>query len=82
MSNPPMGPGVCKPRQSSSFIVDDNSISILFLPCGVVSFELTDVRDRYCPKCNRLITKSFEPEHRDQDAGRVHRRQAEPPVGG
>ncbi len=76
-----MSSGVCKPRQSSSFIVDDDSISIMFLPCGVVSFELRDVRDRCCPKCNRLIAKSFEPEHRDQGAGSLHRGQDEPPVG-
>jgi hypothetical protein len=62
----------CKPRQASSHIADDSSDSIMFLPCGVVSFDHNDVRDRYCARCDRFITKSFEFERPDRGAGGRH----------
>ena len=57
---------ICKPHQMSSYIADDNSLSIMFLPCGVVSFDRREVNERYCAKCNRFITKSFGPRQIDQ----------------
>jgi hypothetical protein len=45
----------CKPSQVSSYIADDESGSIMFLPCGVISFDRNDVRERYCTKCRRFI---------------------------
>ena len=65
----------CKPRQASSYIADDESVSIMFLPCGVISFESGHVRDRYCARCNRFIAKNFlELKHparsADRDDGR------------
>jgi len=66
----------CKPRQVSSFIADDDSVSIMFLPCGVISFEPGHVRDRYCARCNRFIIKNFiELKHSDGRAGRREGRQ-------
>ena len=59
----------CKPRQMSSYIADDNSVSIMCLPCGVVSFDQSEVRDRYCARCDRFITKSFEHEQSERGAG-------------
>ncbi len=49
----------CKPGQASSYIADDDSISIMFLPCGGVSFDRSDVGERYCGPCNRFIIKNF-----------------------
>jgi len=49
----------CKPYQASSYIADDESVSIMFLPCGVISFESGHVRDRYCTRCKRYITRNF-----------------------
>ena len=61
----------CKPRQASSYIADDDSVSIMFLPCGVISFEPGHVRDRYCARCNRFITRNFlELRHPARHAGR------------
>ena len=62
----------CKPRQASSYIADDESVSIMFVPCGVISFESGHVRDRYCARCNRFITKNFlelKPPARSTDRG-------------
>jgi hypothetical protein len=50
----------CKPSQVSSYIADDESGSIMFLPCGVISFDRNDVRERYCTKCRRFIMRNFE----------------------
>ena len=49
----------CKPRQPSSYIADEDSGSIMFLPCGLISFNYSHVRDRYCERCKRFITKNF-----------------------
>ncbi len=48
----------CKPRQASSFVVDEVNRSIMFLPCGVISFKPSDVTYRYCEQCKRFITKT------------------------
>jgi hypothetical protein len=53
----------CRPGQASSYIADDDSVSIMFLPCGVVSFDRSDVGERYCARCNRFIIRNFELEH-------------------
>lgn len=52
----------CTPHQRPSYIADDHSLSIMFLPCGVLSFDRREVIERYCPRCNRVITKTFEIE--------------------
>jgi hypothetical protein len=66
----------CRPRQVSSYIADDGSVSIMFLPCGMISFEPGHVRDRYCARCNRFIVKNFlELNHPDGRAARGDRRQ-------
>ncbi len=49
----------CKPGQASSFVVDDVNRSIMFRPCGLISFKSSDVTYRYCDRCKRLITKNF-----------------------
>ncbi len=49
----------CKPDQASSFVVDDVNRSIMFLPCGLISFKSSDVTYRYCDRCKRLIIKNF-----------------------
>ena len=49
----------CKPRQASSFVIDDIRRSIMFLPCGLISFNSSDVTYRYCGRCKRFITKTF-----------------------
>ena len=49
----------CKPGQASSFVVDDVNRSIMFLPCGLISFKSSDVTYRYCDRCKRLITRNF-----------------------
>jgi hypothetical protein len=36
----------CKPGQESSFVVDDVNRSIMFLPCGLISFKSSDVTYR------------------------------------
>ncbi len=54
-----MGTEPCKPRQASSFVVDDVNASIMFLPCGLISFNPSDVTYRYCGKCKRFISKNF-----------------------
>lgn len=59
----------CKPRQASSYIADDYSVSIMFLPCGVISFEPGHVRDRYCARCNRFIIKNFLERNRTAARG-------------
>jgi hypothetical protein len=59
----------CKPRQTSSYIADDDSGSIMFLPCGLISFDSNHVRDRYCLRCDRIITKNFL-ETRQQGSSR------------
>jgi len=69
----------CKPRQASSYIADDNSVSIMFLPCGAVSFDPSEVRDRYCARCDRFITKSFAFERPDRNAGVAGGRRDETP---
>jgi len=53
----------CKPAQTSSYIADEDSISIMFLPCGVASFDRGDVTERYCARFNRYIVKNFELGH-------------------
>ena len=50
---------ICKPRQASSFVVDVVNRSIMFLPCGLISFKSSDVTYRYCEQCKRFITKNF-----------------------
>jgi hypothetical protein len=47
----------CKPHQASSYVVDDRSI--MFLPCGLISFKSSDVTYRYCERCKRIINKNF-----------------------
>jgi hypothetical protein len=49
----------CKPHQASSFVVDDVNRSIMFLPCGLISFQRSDVTYRYCARCKRFITRNF-----------------------
>ncbi len=66
----------CKPGQLSGYIADDDSVSIIFLPCGVISFDSGHVRDRYCARCDRFIIKNFlEIRHAESRAGRDDGRQ-------
>jgi hypothetical protein len=67
----------CKPRQVSSFVVDDVNRSIMFLPCGLISFKPSDVTYRYCSRCKRFITRDFLALNRSvgRDDGRQEDRQ-------
>jgi hypothetical protein len=49
----------CKPRQASGYVVDEVIGSIMFLPCGLISFKRSDVTYRTCDRCNRFITRDF-----------------------
>ena len=49
----------CKPSQLSSYIVNDDGNCIMFLPCGVISFDSNDIREHYCARCHRFIIKNL-----------------------
>jgi len=53
----------CMPSQVSSYIADDEGGSIMFLPCGVISFDRNDVRERYWYKMSSVHHEEFRAEH-------------------
>jgi hypothetical protein len=38
---------------------DVGATVIMFIPCGVVSFNPKDVRERHCARCHRFIKNRF-----------------------
>lgn len=49
----------CAQHERSTHIASDDGKTIMFLPCGTISFNANDVRKRYCALCHRFINSTF-----------------------
>jgi hypothetical protein len=45
---------ICNPNEISYTVAADGR-SILFRPCGVRSFNMNDVEQKYCARCHRFM---------------------------
>lgn len=47
--------GVCTDALAIRYVIAPDGKSILFYPCGNISFHPEDVRHKYCARCNRFM---------------------------
>lgn len=50
-----MMPTPCRQGERSTCIIAENDNAIMFLPCGFLSFNPNDARERYCAMCHRFM---------------------------
>lgn len=62
---------VCAQGERSTCVISDDGRTIMFLPCGALSFNSNDVRERYCIRCHRFMETVID--DREQSYARTAR---------
>jgi hypothetical protein len=50
----------CLKGERSTCIRSEDNSAIMFLPCGFVSFNPNDARERYCALCHRFMETEID----------------------
>jgi hypothetical protein len=56
-------PAPCAQGERSTCVISEDRTTIMFLPCGVISFNANDVRERYCGHCHRFMETEIGLRH-------------------